>query len=151
MGLVVVLKEVNAVVLSRKVLEFIPLRGLEALQSLVVPELLAKDLLSSILHLIFKLEFVLASHLHLHSLGSLLRLVIIALEVFVLPVLLIILRGIFILHLFIYFLGRFFLGRELESLDGGKDVLVVVSLCFWEGIDILWNSLILDELLWVWC
>lgn len=128
MGLIVVLEEVNAVILNWQVLELIPLRGLEALQALVVPELFAKELLSSILHLVLKLQFILSSHLHLYSLGSLLCLVVVALEVLVLPILLIILGGVFILHLFFFFLcNGFFLVGELESLDARKDVLVVVG------------------------
>lgn len=117
MGLIVVLEKVNAVVLDRQVLELIPLCSLEALQALIVPELLAKEFLSCILHLILKFQLIFASHLHLHSLGSLLCLVVVALEVIILPVLLIVFGGFLILHLFFNFLRGFFFGSELKSLN----------------------------------
>ena len=129
LGLIVVLEEVDAVVLDWQVLQLVPLRSLEALQSLVVPELLAQQLLSRVLHLVLKLKLVLASHLHLHSLGTLLSLVVVALEVFLLPVLLVVLRLVLVLHLLLDFLCRLFFGRELESLDGGEDVFVIVGFC----------------------
>lgn len=86
MGLSVVLEKVDSVVLRGKVLQLVPLAGLETFQALVLSEFLSQQFLSSILDLVFELKLVFLPHVHLYPLSLLLSLVVSEILLFVFPI-----------------------------------------------------------------
>lgn len=64
------LEEEDAIVFGRQVFQLVPVTGFEALQALIMPELLTQVFLGDILDFVLELELVFTPHLHLYAFGT---------------------------------------------------------------------------------
>lgn len=127
-SLVVVLEKVDPIVLTRQVLQRIPLTVFKVFETLVLSIFFPQQLLSWIFDFILKLELIFLSHLHLHSLGFFVFFAFELLLNLILPVLLVFTLRLLLHHTFILWLLHRLL--DLEPLDGAKDVFVLMR-SFW--------------------